>query len=103
MNAPARRRTTRGEARARLSSGTFTVRRVQRHHRSVPARAIIVPRSEAPSAACGVVGLLAFPLAGAALIGHLIGPLLYVGFASVAATMVVFALNKLDKTTTTRA
>ncbi len=77
--------------RPQRRSGTFIV----------PVHALDGPRRAAPSeelllVTAGVVGLVAFPLAGAALLGHVLPPLGFLVLATSAAALVFGSVTRLE-------
>ncbi len=54
------------------------------------------PPSETPVITCGAVGLVLFPLAGAAMLGRIVGPALFVAIAAVALTLVYASMARLE-------
>jgi hypothetical protein len=54
------------------------------------------PSSELWFVLAGLAGLVAFPLAGAALLGHVVQPLAFLGLATVATVLFFGAMAKLE-------
>lgn len=77
-------------------SGTFPIRSPRKTNLlPFTPHAAVALRSEAPIALCGLIGLLAFPASGAALLGHVIDPLLFVAFATMATALFLTSIAKL--------
>jgi hypothetical protein len=97
---------------ARPRSGTFRTRRHpterSKSSPSFPAPAFAEPlassegaetstsHSERSLIACGIVGLVLFPIAGAAALGGLVSPLVFVVIAALAVTLFYRSLAKLE-------